>query len=53
MSENGKLRYWAVGFGSGLAALGGVLQLTQVEYWATVATVIGIAAADMIKHRND
>jgi len=49
----GSLRYWAVGFGSGLLALGGVLGITRPEFWAGVAVIYGIAVADQVKHRNE
>ena len=48
-----QLRYLTAGLAAGLAALGGILNITSIEYWATTATMIGIAAIDMIKHRND
>ncbi len=51
--KTGQLRYLVVGLAAGLAALGGIQEITGVEYWATVATLAGIAAVDMIKHRND
>jgi len=51
------LRYYAVGFGSGLVALGGILShfgstLPQ-EFWAGTAVIYGIALMDAIKHRNN
>lgn len=51
--ETGQLRYLTVGLAAGLAALGGYAGITGIEYWATVATLVGIAAVDMIKHRNE
>jgi|TARA_B100000029_G_C17167922_1_gene812142 hypothetical protein len=52
--EIGQLRYLALGLGSGLLALGAVLgNLSSEVYAAGIVAVIGIASADMIKHRND
>ena len=51
--KTGQLRYFTSGLAAGLAALGGYTNITGIEYWATVATLAGIAAIDMIKHRND
>ena len=51
--ETGQLRYLTASLATGLAALGGALEITGVEYWTTVAALAGIAAVDMIKHRND
>ena len=51
--QTGQLRYLTAGLAVGLAALGGYIGITSVEYWATVAGLVGIAALDMIKHRND
>ena len=50
--SRGTLRYWAIAFGSGLIALGGVLGITAPEYWAGTVAVYGIAVADQIKHRS-
>ena len=52
--ETGQLRYWALGLGSALVALGVVTgKLPEDAYVAALVAVIGIAAADQIKHRND
>ena len=51
--DTGQLRYLTAGLAAGLAALGGYAEITGLEYWGTVAALAGIAAADMIKHRND
>ncbi len=52
--DTGKLRYLALTLGSGLVALGVYLgKLTPEAYSAAILIILGIAGADMIKHRND
>jgi len=51
--DTGQLRYLTAGLAAGLAALGGYIGITGIEYWGTVTALVGIAAIDMIKHRND
>ena len=51
--DTGQLRYLTAGLAAGLAALGGYIGITSVEYWGTTAALVAIAALDMIKHRND
>jgi len=50
---NGNFRYYLALMGGGLIALGGAFSITQIEYWAGVTTLLGLAVADMIKHRSD
>jgi len=50
---NGNFRYYLALMGGGLIALGGAFSITQIEYWAGVTTLLGLAIADMAKHRND
>jgi len=48
------LRYYALGAGTGLIALGMVLdKLPQDAIVGGILIIMGIASADMIKHRND
>lgn len=51
--DTGQLRYLTAGLAAALAALGGYANITGVEYWATVATLVGIAVVDIVKHRNN
>ena len=52
--DTGKLRYLALALGSGLLALGGVLGNISPDIFAAgIIAVLGIASADMIKHRNE
>lgn len=55
MAEH-NLRYYAIGFGSGLIALGGVLvhlgATLPTEYWLGTAAIYGVAVWDSIKHRD-
>ncbi len=51
--QTGQLRYLTSGLAAALAALGGFVGIVSVEYWATVAGLVAIAAVDVIKHRND
>ena len=52
--DTGQLRYLALGLGSGLIALGIYLgKLSPEVYAAAILAILGIAGADMIKHRND
>jgi len=48
--SNGNFRYYLALSGAALIALGGGFNITQVEYWAGVATLLGFAVADMAKH---
>ena len=51
--ETGQLRYFALGLGSGLLALGLYLgKVTPEIYAAGLLAILGIAGADMIKHKN-
>ena len=56
MTEH-NLRYYAIGFGSGLIALGGALAHLGAtlpdQFWLGVAAIYGVAVWDSIKHRND
>ncbi len=52
--DTGKLRYLALGLGSGLVALGVYLgKLSPEAFQAAILIILGIAGADMIKHRSD
>ena len=52
--NTGQLRYWALGLGTGLVALGWVLDKVDSQVSAAaIAAIIGIAVADQIKHRKD
>ena len=52
--EIGQLRYLALACGTGLVALGGVIaKISPDIFAASIIAVLGIASADMIKHRND
>ena len=52
--SNHNLRYYALAGGIGLTALGWILDKLPVEIGTgVILAVIGIASADMIKHRND
>ena len=52
--DTGKLRYLALACGTGLLALGAVVGNISTEiYAAGLIAIIGIASADMIKHRNE
>lgn len=52
--EVGQLRYVALACGTGLLALGGVLGNISPDIFAAgIIAVLGIASADMIKHRNE
>ena len=52
--DTGKLRYLALALGSGLLALGGVLGNISPDIFAAgIIAILGIASADMIKHRNE
>ena len=50
---NGNFRYYLALMGGGLIALGGGFNITHPEYWVGVATLLGLAIADMAKHRKD
>jgi len=50
---NGNFRYYLALMGGGLIALGGAFGIGQIEYWAGVTTLLGLAVADMLKHRKD
>ncbi len=50
---NGNFRYYLALMGGGLIALGGAFDITRIEYWAGVTTLLGLAVADMVKHRTD
>ena len=50
---NGNFRYYLALMGGGLIALGGAFGIVQIEYWAGVTTLLGLAVADMFKHRKD
>jgi len=50
---NGNFRYYLALMGGGLIALGGAFSIINPEYWVGVATLLGLAVADMAKHRND
>ena len=50
---NGNFRYYLALMGGGLIALGGAFNIVQIEYWAGVTTLLGLAVADMIKHRTE
>ena len=51
--SNGNFRYYLALMGGALIALGGGFNIVQIEYWAGVTTLLGLAVADMIKHRDD
>lgn len=55
MVETGKLRYWALGFYSGLVALFVALDkipLDQNTAIAVLAPVAAVLAADIVKHKD-
>ena len=51
--ETGQLRYLTASLAAALAALAGYANIISIEYWATVAGLIAVTAADIIKHRNE
>jgi len=52
--DTGKLRYLALSCGTGLVALGGVIEAISPDIFAAaIIAILGIASADMIKHRNE
>ena len=52
--DTGKLRYLALGLGSALLALGAYLgKIPDEGLQAGILIILGIAGADMIKHRSD
>jgi len=52
--DAGKLRYLALACGTGLVALGGAIDKINPDIFAAaIIAILGIASADMIKHRND
>jgi len=53
MVDTGQLRY-VLGLASvGLIALGGILKITDVEFWGAAGVIIAMVVADQVKHRND
>ena len=52
--DTGKLRYLALACGTGLVALGGLIERISPDILAAaIIAILGIASADMIKHRNE
>ena len=52
--ETGKLRYLALACGTGLVALGGLIEVLSPDIFAAaIIAILGIASADKIKHRNE